>query len=172
VPSTRRMGAAFNVLLSPLPTLVANGSVTYARASFEDDLGQYRQGDLLPYVPQLVARADAAFTPTFGDALSLGALSSLGALRSHFGLAATYIARRPLPYGEFGHDALLFDARAALRLGPLETGIDVYNLFGAGWFDGEFVYASAFGGAASLVPERHVTVGAPRSVVWTLTLFI
>lgn len=171
VPSTRRMGAALNVLLSPLPTLVANGSVTYARASFEDDLGQYRQGDLLPYVPQLVARADAAFTPTFGD-VPLGALSSLGALRSHFGLATTYIARRPLPYGEFGHDALLFDARAALRLGPIETGIDVYNLFGTDWYDGEFVYASAFGGAASLVPERHVTVGAPRSVVWTLTLFI
>jgi iron complex outermembrane receptor protein len=178
VPSTRRVGGALNVSFEPLPTLVASGSVTYARASFEDDLGQYRQGDLLPYVPQLVARADAAFTPTFGDVLSLGALpplgalSSLGALRSHFGLAATYIARRPLPYGEFGHDALLFDARAALRLGPLETGIDLYNLFDAGRYDGEFVYASAFGDAASLVPERHVTVGAPRSLVWTLTLFI
>jgi TonB family protein len=178
VPSTRRVGGALNVLFEPLPTLVASGSVTYARASFEDDLGQYRQGDLLPYVPQLVARVDAAFTPTLGDVLSLGALpplgalSSLGALRSHFGLATTYIARRPLPYGESGHDALLFDARAALRLGPLETGIDLYNLFGAGWYDGEFVYASAFGDAASLVPERHVTVGAPRSLVWTLTLFI
>jgi iron complex outermembrane receptor protein len=172
VPSTRRAGGALNVSFDPLPTLVASGSVTYARASFEDDLGQYRQGDLLPYVPQLVARADAAFTPTFGDVLTLGALPSLGALRAHFGLATTYIARRPLPYGEFGHDALLFDARAALRLGPLETGIDLYNLFGTEWYDGEFVYASAFGGAASLVPERHVTVGAPRSLVWTLSLFI
>jgi hypothetical protein len=127
---------------------------------------------LLPYVPQLVARADAAFTPTFGDVPSLGGLPSLGALRAHFGVAGTYIARRPLPFGEFGHDALLFDARAALRLGPLETGVDVYNLFGADWYDGEFVYASAFGGAASLVPERHVTVGAPRSFMWTLTLFV
>ncbi|HTV21054.1 MAG TPA: TonB-dependent receptor [Polyangiaceae bacterium] len=166
VPSTRRLGAAFNVLFEPGPDWVATGSVTYARASFEDDLGQYRQGDLLPYVPQLVGRADAAFTPTFG------AVGSLGAVRSHFGVASTYIARRPLPYGEFGHDALLFDARASVRLGPLETGIDVYNLFDAHWYDGEFVYASAFGGAPSLVPERHVTVGAPRSFLWTLTLFV
>jgi hypothetical protein len=166
VPSTRRLGAALNVLFEPTPQLLASGSFTYARASFEDDLGQYRQGDLLPYVPQLVARVDAAFTPTLGE------VSSLGALRSHFGLASTYIARRPLPYGEFAHDALLFDARAALRLGPLETGIDVYNLFDANWYDGEFVYASAFGSAASLVPERHVTVGAPFSFVWSLTLFV
>jgi TonB family protein len=166
VPSTRRLGAAWNVLFEPLPALVASGSLTYARATFEDDLGQYRQGDLLPYVPQLVARADAAFTPALGDVLSLGTA------RSHLGLATTYIARRPLPFGEFGHDVLLFDARAALRVGPIETGIDVYNLFGARWYDGEFVYASSFGGAASLVPERHVTVGAPRSFVWSLTLFV
>jgi iron complex outermembrane receptor protein len=166
VPSTRRIGAALNVLFEPTAALVATGSVTYSRASFDGDLGRYAKGDLLPYVPQLVARADAAFTPTFRDVLSLGAL------RSHVGLAATYVARRPLPYAEFGHDALLFDARAAVRLGPLETSIDAYNLFDAHWYDGEFVYASAFGGAASLVPERHVTVGAPRSFVWTLTLFV
>ena len=117
-------------------------------------------------MPQLVARADAAFTPTFGDVFAFGPL------RAQFGLATTVIARRPLPYGELGRDALLFDARAALRLGAIETGLDVYNLFGARWPDGEFVYASSFGGAPSLVPERHVTVGAPRSLVWSLTWFI
>ena len=101
-----------------------------------------------------------------------GQVGSLGMLRAHIGAATTVIARRPLPYGELGHDALLFDARATLRLGPLETGIDVYNLLDARWYDGEFVYASAFGDAASLVPERHVTVGAPRSFLWTLTLFV
>lgn len=166
VPPTRRAGVAWNVLFEPLPALVATGSVTYARARFDGDLGQYREGELVPYVPQLVARADAAFTPTFGDVFAFGPL------RAHFGLATTVIARRPLPYGELGRDALLFDARAALRLGAIETGLDVYNLFGARWHDGEFVYASSFGGAPSLVPERHVTVGAPRSLVWSLTWFI
>jgi hypothetical protein len=67
---------------------------------------------------------------------------------------------------------LLVDARAALRWGPLETGIDLYNLLDADWYDGEFVYASQFGDAASLVPARHVTVGAPLSVLWSLTLFV
>jgi iron complex outermembrane recepter protein len=166
VPSTRRVGAALNVLFEPVQALVASGSVTYSRASFEDTLNQYARGDLLPYVPQVVGRIDAAFTPTFGE------VATLGTLRSHFGLAATYLARRPLPFGDIGHSALLFDTRAAVRLGPIETSFDIFNLFDAAWYDGEFVYASDFGGAASLVPERHVTVGAPRSFFWSFTLFV
>ncbi len=166
VPSTRRLGAALNVLFEPTEALIASASVTYSRASFDASAGQYARGDLLPYVPQVVARADAAFTPTFAS------VASLGPLRSHFGVGGTYLARRPLPYSELGHDALLFDARVALRLGPLETALDVFNVLGSEWYDGEFVYASAFNGAASLVPERHVSVGAPRSFVWSLTLFV
>jgi hypothetical protein len=71
-----------------------------------------------------------------------------------------------------GHDAFITDSSVSVRLGPVETGIDVFNLFDADWFDGEFVYASAFSGAASLVPARHVTVGAPRTFFWSLSLFI
>ena len=71
-------------------------------------------------------------------------------------------------------DAALFliDARAGLRLGPVETHLDLYNLFDADWYDGEFVYASQFGDAASLVPVRHVTVGPPFTLLWSLTLFV
>jgi TonB family protein len=166
VPATSRLGAALNVVFEPSELLLASGSFTYARAVFSSDGGQYASGDLLPYVPQIVARADVALTPDFD--LS----SSWGLLRSHFGVAATYLGRRPLPYAEFGHDVGLLDARAALRLGPIETSLDVFNLLGSDWYDGEFVYASAFTGAASLVPERHVSVGPPRSFIWSLTLFV
>jgi len=166
VPATRRVGASLQVTADPLPELLASGSVTVSRATFAGSSERYPSGSLVPYAPQVVARADVAFTPVLGE------LGRFGALRSHFGAGGTYFGRRPLPYGEFGHDALLLDARVALRLGPLETALDVYNVLGADWYDGEFVYASAFGGTPSLVPERHVTVGAPRSFLWSLTLSV
>ena len=166
VPATHRLGTTLSVTSEPLPDLLASGSATYSRATFAGSSDRYARGSLVPYAPQLTARADAAFTP------ALGQVGAWGTLRSHVGAGVTYLEGRPLPYGETGHDVLLFDARATLRLGPVETGLDVYNLFDAAWYDGEFVYASSFGGAPSLVPERHVTVGAPRTFMWTLTLSV
>ncbi|MET0409700.1 MAG: TonB-dependent receptor [Polyangiaceae bacterium] len=166
VPPTRRLGAAINALYEPSELLLASASFTYTRATFAEGNGPYARGDLLPYVPQIVARVDAALTPELGDVFDWGTL------RAHLGVAGTFLGRRPLPYSELGHDVGLLDARAALRLGPLETSLDVFNLLGADWYDGEFVYASAFAGAAALVPRRHVTVGPPRSFVWSLTLFV
>jgi TonB family protein len=166
VPPTRRLGAAVSAVYEPSELLVASGSFTYTRATFAGDGGAYASGDLLPYVPQIVARADVAFTPVLGEVFDWGAL------RAHVGVAATYLGRRPLPYSELGHDVGLIDARAALRLGPFETSLDVFNVLDADWYDGEFVYASAFAGEPSLVPQRHVTVGPPRTFVWSLTLFV
>jgi hypothetical protein len=159
------MGVAAQLLSRPLPKLQTSVSVTYARAAFEGASGQYARGDLLPYVPQLVARADLAFTPTLGRVLERE-------LRGHVGVALTGLGRRPLPYGELGHDALLADARVALRLGPLETSLDVTNLLDAEWYDGEFVYSSRFGDTASLVPVRHVTIGPPRTILWSLVFYV
>ena len=71
-----------------------------------------------------------------------------------------------------GHDVFLVDASANVRLGPVRLELDVFNALGANWYDGEFVYASSFGGAASLVPVRHVSVGAPRTLLGSLTVFL
>ena len=47
---------------------------------------------------------------------------------------------------------------------------------GAFWYDGEFVYASDFGEesgqGASLVPLRHVTVGPPRTLLWSFAVYL
>ncbi|HEY3494460.1 MAG TPA: TonB-dependent receptor [Polyangiaceae bacterium] len=165
VPATSRTGVAANLSARPAPWFLSNTSFTYSTARFEGDGNGYVAGERVPYVPEIVARSDLALTPTLGKALGYE-------LRSHFGAGLTYFGRRPLPYGEFGHDAFLLDASVSLRLGPVQTGIEVFNLLDAEWFDGEFVYASDFGGEASLVPERHVTVGPPRSFLWSLSLFL
>ncbi len=163
VPGTTRTGISANLITQPNPWLVSSTSFTYTRATFSGSDAQHARGDLLPYVPQVVVRSDLAFTPRLGRLWQRE-------LRSHFGLALTYLGRRPLPYSQMGHDVFLTDASASLRWGPLETGIEVFNLLDADWYDGEFVYASAFSGAASLLPTRHVTVGAPRGWFWSLLL--
>jgi outer membrane receptor protein involved in Fe transport len=65
---------------------------------------------------------------------------------------------------------VLVDARAALRVGPLDLALDVQNLLDARWRDGEFVYASRWPAAPmpSLLPARHFTAGTPRAVFFTL----
>jgi outer membrane cobalamin receptor len=165
VPATARTGVAANLGARPTPWLLSNTSFNYSVARFQRDGSGYSEGERVPYVPEIVARSDLALTPALGTVLGRE-------LRGHFGAGLTYFGRRPLPYGEFGHDAFLIDTGASLRLGPIETGIEIFNLLDAAWYDGEFVYASAFSGEASLVPERHVTVGPPRSFLWSLALFI
>jgi outer membrane receptor protein involved in Fe transport len=169
VPATRRRGAAADVVVTPRPWLVGAVSATYAHAAFtagDAQLGA-RAGDLVPYVPQWVFRADAAARPTLGTWRGIPIAGRLGA-------GASLMARRPLPYGEWGHDVFLIDTAAALRVGRVELTAEVFNVLDARWYDGEFVYASRWnrGQAASLVPQRHVTAGAPRTLFFSMTAFL
>jgi outer membrane cobalamin receptor len=165
VPATIRTGASANLAATPNDWFVSSTSFTYTRAAFSEADAQHAKGDLLPYVPQVVVRSDLAVTPRLGRLWA-------HELRSHFGVALTYLGRRPLPYGQLGHDVFLTDASASIRLGPVETGLEVFNLLNQPWYDGEFFYASAFAGAPSLVPTRHITVGPPRGWFWSLTLHV
>jgi hypothetical protein len=165
VPGTSRTGIAASLGARPSPWLLSNTSVSFTRAVFAADGGDYRAGDLVPYAPELVARSDLAVTPALGRVAGRE-------LRAHFGGGMSYFGRRPLPYAELGHDAFLLDASAELRLGPIQAGLELYNLLDADWYDGEFVYASNFGGTSSLVPARHVTVGAPRTFLFSLAVFV
>ncbi|WP_437934861.1 TonB-dependent receptor [Sorangium sp. So ce341] len=167
VPATARTGVAFDAVARPAPWLVSSVGLTYTRAAFTAPGGRYAAGDLLPFVPQVVARADIAATPR------LGALFGRR-LEARAGAGVTLLHRRPLPYGELGRDALLTDVTAHVRYHRVELGLDVYNLLDASWFDGEFVYPSSFtrGAAPDLLPARHVTVGAPRSFLVSLSLYL
>lgn len=167
VPATARTGVSLEYVARPAPWFVSAGSATYTHAAFTASDASYRKGDLLPYVPQLVIRQDLAFTPSLGK-------SPLGEVRARFGAALTGLVNRPLPYGERGADVFLVDASAAVRAGRFELGLDLFNVLGADWFDGEFVFASAFRGTGtgSLVPRRHVSVGAPRALMATFAAFL
>lgn len=161
VPGTTRTGAVMDLVVRPNAWLLSSASVTYSRAVFRSTEGEYQNGFFLPYVPQVVARSDTSVRPELARALGDPVMGRLG-------IGTTLLARRPLPYGEMGRDVMLADVGVGARWRALQLDVDVYNLLDASWLDGEFVYASATrGGAPSLVPQRHVTVGAPRTL-WVM----
>lgn len=166
-PASARTGLAAAVLVRPAPWLTASSSATYTRSVFAASEGAFVSGALVPYAPQLVARTDVTAHRTLGRALGR-------ALEGRVGYGLQSLAGRPLPYGERGRDIFLVDTSAALRLGEVELALDAYNLLDAIVYDGQFVYASRFGGArdGSRVPERHVTLGPPRIVMASLALFL
>jgi TonB family protein len=168
VPATRRSGASVDASYQPLSWLYGTLNLTYTRAELRASGHGYRAGSLLPYAPQLVARADVAATPVLGEWLGRKLIGQLG-------LGASLLSRRPLPYGQFGHDIFLLDAQAGLRWGEVAINVRAFNLLDARWYDGEFLFASNWNPAsegASLVPTRHVTVGAPRTVFASLELYL
>lgn len=165
VPATRRLGLSANVESQSIEGLTLAASATFTDAEFAASNEQYHEGDLVPYAPQIVARLDAAFRRPLGQVLGVE-------VEARAGGAVSVLARRPLPYHQLGHDVILTDARAEIRAGIVEIGIDVFNLLDASWFDGEFVFASRWRPmeAGALVPQRLVTIGAPRTVLASLTV--
>ena len=117
--------------------------------------------------PQVVARTDLSAVPTVARVLDRD-------LSLRAGLGLSYLALRPLPFGEIGSDSFVADVSAGARLGEIELRLDATNVLDAHYFDGQFVFASQFqqGGAERLVPQRHVTVGPPRAFFATLALYI
>jgi iron complex outermembrane receptor protein len=166
-PGTRRMGATAEITARAGSWFTASWNVTYTRATFTGSDAKYTKGDLLPYVPQIVMRGD------IGAKHRLGRIGERH-LDGRLGFSTQTIARRPLPYSEFGHEIFLVDASAGLRLGEIEIGLDAHNLLDTNWYDGEFVYPSNFdrNAAPELVPLRHVSVGPPRTVLGSLTLYL
>ncbi|MGE3673574.1 MAG: TonB-dependent receptor [Polyangiaceae bacterium] len=167
VPATQRTGAVIDFTAEPTPWFTSSVGATYTRATFTESGGDYVEGALVPFVPQVVVRDDLALKPTLGK---LWGRSLVGT----FGLGLTYLYRRPIPYGELGTNVFLMDARVAARLKEVELSIESFNLLDTDWNDGEFVYASNFnqGASPSLLPVRHISAGAPRTIMATLSLFI
>lgn len=167
VGPTARSGAVFELTSRPTPWFVTSTSLTYTHASFIETDAQHEAGDLVPYAPQIVARADVGAQPKLTTLLDR-------ALVLKAGTGISFVGMRPLPYSETGRDVFLVDASVGLRWQEIEAKIDVFNLFDARWYDGEFTYASNFerGEAPGLVPQRHVTVGHPITVLGTVSGYL
>ncbi len=157
--ATTRVGVAASVRVTPVRGFEVVASGTWARATYD------ATGNLVPYVPPLVARLDATFQRVVGRVWSQEvALSS--------GLGVTALGPRALPFSEFSNPVLLIDLGLSARVGPVELGVSARNLTNAQWEDGVFNYPSNFDPATtgSRVPARHFSAGRPLTVLGSLAL--
>ena len=172
VPGTLRWGIALDMEARPAKWYTSTLGFTYTRATFQESQGNFEEGALVPFVPQVVMRSDQA---------ARGRLFKLfgRTFEGQVGLGMSYLYRRPIPFGELGSNVFLTDVKTQLRLTlpdkrAAELGLDVLNVFDVDWNDGEFVYASNFDQSAtgSRLPVRHITAGPPRLVYLSLTLIL
>lgn len=160
VGATLRGGGQASLTTRPLDGLLLSLNVTAASAQL------LQKNALLPYFAPLVGRLDGSWTRRF-ELWGVGVTPLVG-------VGATLLGPRPLPYDEFSRTVFLLDARAAVRVGPVELAVDFQNLLDARWRDGEFVYASKWdpGAGASLLPARQFTAGTPRTVFFNLEVHL
>lgn len=160
VGPTLRGGGQAAVTARPLDGVLLSLNVTAARAQLLE------KNALLPYFAPLVGRLDGSWTRRF-ELWGVGVTPLVG-------VGATLLGPRPLPYDEFSRTVFLLDARAAVRVGPVELAVDFQNLLDARWRDGEFVYASKWdpSAGASLLPARQFTAGTPRTVFFNLEVHL
>jgi hypothetical protein len=136
------------------------GNATLVKSIFDDT------HLLVPYVPDVVIRADAA---GFGE-LPLKLRSA--PLRGAVSAGLTYVGHRPLPYGQRSDSVFTLDMSTTLTWTHYEVGLAVTNVFGRKYRLGEYNFASDFHTepAPTLVPVRHFSAGAPRAIFGTLAV--
>jgi iron complex outermembrane receptor protein len=157
--ATLRTGWA-GIVRATGPFFDVAANATLVKARFE------KEGLLIPYVPEAVLRFD-------GSVFHELPIPHVGghAFRAAGAAGLTYIAPRPLPFGQRSDDIATLDLSATFAWGPLELGGIVTNLFDFGYRLGEYNFASDFGSQAqpTLVPMRHFAAGQPRALYVTLS---
>ncbi|HZS36926.1 MAG TPA: hypothetical protein VFF06_08870, partial [Polyangia bacterium] len=158
--STTRIGSATSARLTgPFYDLAAN--LTYVKATFDDT------HLLIPYVPDLVFRFDGAL---YGELPWKKLRIKEKPFRAALGAGFTYVGPRPLPYGARSDTIAVLDANATVGWWIFDLGVSVSNLFNTSYRLGEYNYASDFHSQTqpTLVPERHFSAGAPRTVLFSI----
>lgn len=172
---TSRRGVAAYVVARPWDFFLGSVSVTWVHATLDapppatadDPSPAYTEGQRLPFVPTIVARADLGVR---------GALAGEGRtkLLGRLGVGFSVIGERPLPHGQVAPAFSLLDLSASLRLRELELGFDVTNLLDRRWTDSELYYSSSWPTREipSTIPARHFVAGAPRTVTFSLAVHL
>jgi iron complex outermembrane recepter protein len=144
--STRRLGVDGGLRVVPIPQLRVDVDVTACD-------GVYVTTDApIPYAPRLLVVGGV-----YAEAIRLGPTLLTAGLRPWL------LGPRPLPEGFASHTVGVVDLTASLEWRAWRFGLDVDNLLGSEWRDGEFVFASHWDTteAPSSLPVRHFTAGAP-----------
>ncbi|MBX3189575.1 MAG: TonB family protein [Labilithrix sp.] len=173
-PTTRR-GLVGTFLANPSDHLHVAVSATYVHATLdspplatpENPTPPYVEGQALPYVPPVLVRSDVAYTRNFGSLLGKP-------LTWKVGYGTTFLSSRPLPYSQYSPPVFLLDTTLGVRRDFIELTLDAFNLLDARFAEIEYAFVSNWQSSAipSRVPARHITAGAPRAILASLTLYL
>jgi hypothetical protein len=154
--STRTGWSGSARALGPFFDIAANA--TAVKATFDDT------HLLVPYVPDLVLRADLAFFHELPWRLAHEPI--LGTL----GYGVSYVGKRPLPYSQLSDVIFVSDASASVEWRLWRVRLTASNLFDSKYKLGEYNYASDFHSQPepTLAPERSFTAGAPRLIMLSI----
>ncbi|MBL8617792.1 MAG: TonB-dependent receptor [Deltaproteobacteria bacterium] len=167
---TRRVGALLDSEVQ-VGGLSARSSATWTRAVFGELPPVYtyyhsdrQEGMLIPYVPPWVVHSNLRYTWAAGRA-------ELG-----HGMGFAWISKRPLPQSEWSEPIFTVDLSSELRLGAVELGLSCDNVLNRRYALAEYNYASWFPAVSgepfpTRTPERHISPGAPRSFMLSLTVY-
>jgi iron complex outermembrane recepter protein len=170
---TTRAGMVGYVVARPWPWAFLSVSITYVHATLDapppatadNPSPQFVAGQLLPYVPPIVLRADLGVNRDFVNIRGRP-------LSGRIGAGFTFLSPRPLPYGQQASPVALLDLSTALRWWFIELGVEVFNVIDSRFASVEYSFVSDWGtrDVPSMVPARHLSAGPPRTVMGTLGL--
>jgi hypothetical protein len=142
-----------------------SANLTLVRSTYDDS------HLLVAYVPDVVFRSDTAVWRNLPWTLRGEPLEA------SLGVGASYVGRRPLPYGALSDTIFTIDANATIAWTSYELGLTVTNLLDTKYRLGEYNYVSNFSttpgapeGPPTYVPSRLFTAGAPRGIFGTLAV--
>ncbi len=173
-PSTR-LGGSLYLVTRPLSWLLGAISLTYVRATLDgpplatamDPAPPYVPGQALPYVPPIVLRVDASANEQVATLADLP-------FRIRGGVGFSMLGARPLPYGDQAPPFALLDVSVGSTWGPVDLGLDVFNLLDQRYEAVAYSFASNWTPTdiPSRVPARAFSAGSPLTIMATLGLRI
>jgi hypothetical protein len=152
--STRRLGVDAGASVRPIPLLRIDADVTWADGVYA------ATGEAIPYAPRLLVVGGA-----YAERLPLGPVVLTAGLRG------VVLGPRPLPGGFTSHTTATADLTSTVTRGPWGLSLEVDNLLGTQWRDGEFVFPSRWDPDDPLadLPVRHFTAGTPTTARLSLS---
>lgn len=171
-PTTRKGFAAY-LQVTPNDRFHLSTSATFVNATLDspptatpgDPVPAFVAGQSLPYVAPLVVRSDVAVhRPLF----RLWNKTVEGTL----GYGTTFLSTRPLPYGQTSPSYFVVDALASLKQAPFTLSLEAFNLLDARYADTEYAFVSNWQSTPvpSSLAARHITAGAPRTLLLSLAV--
>jgi iron complex outermembrane receptor protein len=171
VGPTTRLGGVLYARAQPISWLTAALSVTYVHATIdepppataEDPTPAFEPGSLLPFIAPWIVRADVGVGERLFDLDD-------HPVRGHIGIGFSFLSPRPLPFGQEADPVALLDAEVSASWRWFTIGVSAFNLFDTRWSASELFFVSNWrpSEAPSRLPTRHISAGAPLTVLGTL----